>query len=136
MLCAEHVPICQCQTWSNCHIWHQCNRAKSDYMIYICTYKHCTWRSATAVKTLVQECCEKSVLVFFLIISFIYIYIYIDKKNCIWELSTLRSLVCDISQLLMNSWGSLAKLRKNSLLVFNWLIVSTVSCIWIKNTNH
>jgi hypothetical protein len=29
------------------------------------------------VKTLVQECCEKSVLFFFLIISFIYIYIYI-----------------------------------------------------------
>jgi hypothetical protein len=41
---------------------------------YIYTYKHCTWRSATAVKTLVQECCEKSVLFFFLLISFIYIY--------------------------------------------------------------
>jgi hypothetical protein len=32
---------------------------------YIYTYKHCTRRSATAVKTLVQECCEKSVLFFF-----------------------------------------------------------------------
>ena len=37
----------------------------------IYTYKHCTWRSATAVKTLVQECCEKSFLFFFLLISFI-----------------------------------------------------------------
>ena len=43
--------------------------------LYIYTYKYCTWRSATAVKTLVQECCEKSVLFFFLLISFIYIYI-------------------------------------------------------------
>jgi hypothetical protein len=47
-------------------------------MIY--TYKHYIWRSTTAVKTLVQECCEKSVLFFFLIISFIYIYIYIRLK--------------------------------------------------------
>ena len=40
---------------------------------YIYTYKHCTWRSATAVKTLVQECCEKSVL-FFFFTNFFYIY--------------------------------------------------------------
>jgi hypothetical protein len=31
-------------------------------MIY--TYKHYTWRSTTAVKALVQECCEKPVLFF------------------------------------------------------------------------
>ena len=41
--------------------------------------KHCLWRSATAVKTLVQECCEKSVLFFFLLI-----YIYIYKQN-LWK---------------------------------------------------
>ena len=29
----------------------------------------------------VQECCEKSVLFFFLIISFIYIYIYIIEDS-------------------------------------------------------
>ena len=33
-------------------------------LVHIYTYKHCIWRSATAVKTLVQECCEQSVLFF------------------------------------------------------------------------
>ena len=45
---------------------------------------------------------------------------------------TLRSRVWEMSQLLRNSWGWRAKLRKNSLLVFSWLMVSTVS--WICNT--
>jgi hypothetical protein len=51
--------------------------------VYIDTnYKHCTWRSATAVKTLVQECCEKSVVLFFTNYrinqkGLIYIYLYI-----------------------------------------------------------
>ena len=58
-----------------------CNYTTYIYNIYIYIYKHCTWRSATAVKTLVQECCEKSVLFFFLflIISFIHVYIYIYR---------------------------------------------------------
>lgn len=43
--------------------------------------------------------------------------------------STLRSLVWEISHLFMNCWGSLANPRKNSRLIFNWLILSTVSCI-------
>lgn len=42
---------------------------------------------------------------------------------------TLRSLVCDISHLFMNCWGSFAKLRKNSRFVFRVLMDSTVSCI-------
>ena len=67
------------------------------------TYKHCTWRSATAVKTLVQECCEKSVLFFFLLISFIctsirisfdfLIYIYIRLKI---KPSSVSFLSCQI----------------------------------------
>jgi len=42
---------------------------------------------------------------------------------------TFKSLVCEMSHLLMNCWGSLAKLRKNSRFVFRELTVSTVS--WI-----
>lgn len=42
---------------------------------------------------------------------------------------TLRSRVWDMIHLLMNCWGSFAKLKKNSRFVFSWLMVSTVS--WI-----
>ena len=58
--------------------------------------------------------------------NFIDVYRKIEK--CLF---TLRSRDCEINQLLMNSWGFLVKLKKNSRLVFSWLIVSTVS--WICN---
>ena len=43
---------------------------------YIYTYKHCTWRSATAVKTLVQECCENPSCSLFT--NFFYMYQHTD----------------------------------------------------------
>ena len=63
------------------------------YNVYKCIY--CTWRSATAVKTLVQECCEKSVLFFFLLISLIYIYIYYVKLRFI-KVYGAASTVCKL----------------------------------------
>ena len=64
--------------------------------IYIYTYKHCTWRSATAVKTLVQECCEKSVLFFFLLISFICTSIRISFDFLIYILKIAELDCCQI----------------------------------------
>ena len=60
--------ICPCNG-TNHNIQFNCYNGIGGVIYSI--YKHCTWRSATAVKTLVQECCEKSVLFFFLLISFI-----------------------------------------------------------------
>ena len=58
----------------------------------------------------------------------LYAHLLIVKmKKC--GLFTFRSLVWEMSHLLMNCWGSLAKLRKNSRLIFSWLMLSTVSCI-------
>lgn len=62
---------------------------------------------------------------------------HIVREKIIFKL-TLRSLVCEIKKLLMNSCGSLANPRKNSRCVFNMLIFSTVSWICRQKTllNH
>ena len=53
-----------------------------------------------------------------------------DNNSKMLRQQTLRSRVCDTSQLLMNSCGFLANPRKKSRFVLSWLIVSTVSWIY------
>jgi hypothetical protein len=107
------------------------------------TYKHCTWRSATAVKTLVQECCEKSVLFFFLLISFIctsirisfdfliYIYIYVLTQVTFRSSGTDILYGCHLLRRLYNILYFLWLYSEFLIILYNILHIAELDCCQI-----